>query len=165
MRIMQLLRTCAAAAALLACAACEDEATIPLEPLAATYVLATVDGGEALVIADHRTQSGIQQLYTMVYDSLTFDSPTTMYRRLRAKVESRDTDGALLPLVTNGYVYSGRVSRRRDRVIVEYEGALAPVRPDTFTLRNGSLVRMGPFGVACAGCAPVRQVEYVYTPR
>jgi hypothetical protein len=99
----------------------------------------------------------------MVYDSLTFDSPTTMYRRLRATVESFDPQGTVLPLVTNGYLYSGQVLRRRNQVVVQYQGT-TPVKPDTFTLFNGNLVKMGPYGVSCAGCTPVRQVEYVYTP-
>jgi hypothetical protein len=161
-RTTMFLRACAAAAVLLAGAAC-DGGTEPEAPLASTYVLSTVDGDDSLVIADHTTGSGIRQLYTMVYDSLTFDSPTTMYRRLRATVESFDPQGTVLPLVTNGYLYSGQVLRRRNQVVVQYQGT-TPVKPDTFTLFNGNLVKMGPYGVSCAGCTPVRQVEYVYTP-
>jgi hypothetical protein len=145
-------------------AACEGN-TEPLEPLASTYVLSLVDGAPTRVIADQTTPLGVRQLYTMDFDSLSFLSATAARRRLQASVESIDPSGVPLPVVTSGYAYTGRVLRRGDRVIVEYQGpAGEPIRPDTFTLRAAALVKMGPFGTACATCGPVRRVEYVYRP-
>ncbi len=145
-----------------ALAACEGS-TEPLEPLASTYVLSLVDGAPTRIIADQTTPMGVRQLYTMDFDSLSFVSATTARRRLQASVESIDPSGAPLPVVTSGYAYSGRVLRRGDHVIVEYQGRTGePIRPDTFTLRAAALVKMGPYGTACATCSPVRRVEYVY---
>lgn len=165
MRSTQILRA-AALAALLPLAAC-DGATEPEAPLAATYVLASVDGAAApLVIADHRTPGGVRQVYSLLYDSLSFQSPTQVRRALRAIVQSTDPTGVRIPVVESGYDYAGRVVRRGDRVILEYTGSGgAAVKPDTFRLREAGLVKMGPYGVACDLCAPVRRVEYVYTPR
>lgn len=145
--------------------ACES-GTEPLEPLAPTYVLTLVDGARARVIADHQTPLGVRQLYTMDFDSLSFVSATRARRRLQASVESIDPAGTPLPVVASGYAYFGQVLRRGDRVIVEYQHRNGqPIRPDTFSLRENRLVKMGPFGMVCATCAPVRRVEYVYEPR
>ena len=163
MRSTQLLRVCALAL-LAALGACSGN-TAPEEPLAPTYVLASVDGDAGpLVIADHRTPGGVRQLYTMLYDSLSFQSSTTLRRSLRAMMESFEA-GVRLPVVSTGHEYTGRVLRRGDRVIVEYQAPGGAIKPDTFTLRDAKLVKMGPYGVACAECAPVRRVEYVYEPR
>ncbi|HST60142.1 MAG TPA: hypothetical protein VLK84_15660 [Longimicrobium sp.] len=164
MRSTRFLRVLVLAGLVPALAACEGS-TEPLEPLASTYVLSLVDGAPTRIIADERTPLGVRQLYTMDFDSVSFLSATTARRRLQASVESIDPSGAPLPVVTSGYAYTGRVLRRRDRVIVEYESRTGePIRPDTFTLRAATLVKMGPFGTACSTCPPVRRVEYVYQP-
>lgn len=165
-RPTQFLRVFAMAGLVPVMAACEG-GTEPLEPLATTYVLARVDGAaQPLVIADQLTPKGVRQVYTMDFDSLSFVSATRARRALRASVESIDPSGSPLPVVTSGYAYFGQVLRRRDRVILEYEGrAGEPIKPDTFTLRAANLVKMGPFGVTCEGCPPARRVEYVYEPR
>jgi hypothetical protein len=164
-RSTRFLRVLALAGLVPALGACEG-GTEPLEPLAPTYVLSLVDGAPTRVIADHQTPLGVRQLYTMDFDSLSFVSATTARRRLRASMESTDPAGAPLPVLASSYTYSGRVLRRGDRVIVEYEGsARDPVKPDTFMLRDAKLVKLGPFGLVCPTCAPVRRVEYVYEPR
>lgn len=164
-RSTRFLRVWVLAGLVPALAACEGS-TEPLEPLAATYILSRVDGAPTRVIADQTTPLGVRQVYTMDFDSLSFVSATVARRRLQASVESIDPSGQPLPVVTSGYAYQGRVLRRRDRVIVEYEGPTGePIRPDTFTLRASTLVKMGPFGTTCVTCSPVRRVEYVYEPR
>ena len=165
MRSTRLLRAWILAGLVPALAACEGS-TEPLEPLAPTYVLSRVDGASARIIADQTTPLGVRQVYTMDFDTLSFVSATTARRRLQASVESIDPRGHPLPVVTSGYAYQGRVLRRRDRVIVEYQGIQGQViKPDTFTLRAASLVKLGPFGTECTTCSPVRRVEYVYEPR
>jgi hypothetical protein len=142
-----------------------SEGTAPEEPLAPAYVLVTVDGAPELVLADHTTPSGVRQLYTMLYDSLSFESATVARRSLRGLAQSSDAFGQMVPVAENGFQYSGRVLRRGERVIVEYQGLQgSTVKPDTFTLRGTTLVKMGPYGVVCAACAPLRMVEYVYLP-
>jgi hypothetical protein len=142
-----------------------SEGTAPEEPLAPAYVLVTVDGASDLVLADHTTPSGIRQLYTMLYDSLSFESATVARRSLRALAQASDPFGGLAPVAENGFQYSGRVVRRGERVIVEYDDVQGDeVKPDTFMLRGTTLVKMGPYGVVCAACAPLRSVEYVYLP-
>jgi hypothetical protein len=166
MRSTQILRVLALAGVLPLLAACEG-GTEPEAPLAAVYVLASVDGAVApLVIADHRTPGGVRQVYSLLYDSLSFQSPTSARRALRAIVQSTDPTGARIPVVESGHDYSGRVVRRGDRVILEYKGIGATtIKPDTFHLRDANLVKMGPYGIACDVCTPVRRVEYVYAPR
>jgi hypothetical protein len=166
MRSTQILRVLALAGLLPALGACNG-GTEPEAPLAATYVLASVDGAAApLVIADHRTPGGVRQVYSLLYDSISFQSPTSLRRALRAVVQSTDPTGARIPVVESGHDYSGRVTRRGSRVIVEYTTTGGgTVKPDTFRLRDASLVKMGPYGVSCTGCTPVRRVEYVYAPR
>lgn len=142
-----------------------SEGTAPEEPLSPAYTLVTVDGAATLVLADHTTPSGVRQLYTMLYDSLSFESATVARRSLRAMAEASDPFGRMVPVAENGFQYSGRVVRRGERVIVEYQGLRgSTVKPDTFTLRGTTLVKMGPYGVECADCAPIRMVEYVYLP-
>lgn len=168
MRSTQILRTLALAGLLPVLGACNGS-TEPEAPLAATYVLASIDGAVApapLVIADHRTPGGVRQVYSVVYDSLAFQAPTSLRRVLRAAMESTDPAGARIPVVVTGHDYSGQFVRRGNRVIVQYIAASGgTVKPDTFQLREGSLVKMGPYGVACNGCTPVRRVEYVYAPQ
>jgi hypothetical protein len=159
-----LLRFLALAGLLPVLGAC-SESTTPDKPLAPTYVLTTIDGTGTLVLADHTTPGGVRQLYTMLYDSLSFESRTMARRSLRAMVEATDPLGALVPVAENGFRYNGRVNQRGDRVIVEYENVKgSAVKPDTFTFRGSTLVKMGPYGVVCADCAAVRMVEYVYVP-
>lgn len=166
MRSTPILRVLALAGALPLLGAC-DGATEPPAPLAATYVLSSVDGAAApLVIADHRTPTGVRQVYSLLYDSLSFSSPTSARRALRAIVQSTDPSGVRIPVVESGHDYAGRVTRRGDRVILEYTTVSgSSVKPDTFRLRDASLVKFGPYGVACDVCTPVRRVEYVYEPR
>lgn len=166
MRTTQILRVLALAAALPVLGAC-NVGTEPEEPLAATYVLSSVDGAAApLVIADHRTPGGVRQVYSLLYDSLSFQSPTSARRTLRAAVQSTDPTGLRIPVVEASHAYAGQVMRRGSRVIVEYTSlGGGTAKPDTFTLRDASLVKMGPYGVTCDGCTPVRRVEYVYAPR
>lgn len=171
MRHTQFLRICAAAAALLATAACsgggEGGAMEVEEPLATTYVLTSIDGTPApLVIATHTYSSGVRQVYTMLFDSLAFTSPTALRRHFRAAVDSYEDAKPITPPLVSAYRYEGLVLRRGRRVIVEYANASGdPIKPDTFELRGTNLVKRGPFGLSCAGCTPVRQVDYLYEPR
>ena len=156
------LRIIAAAGVLLASVACSN-GTEPEAPLATAYVLATVDGTPApLVIATHTWPSGVQQVYTMVFDSLTFSSPTQLRRRFLASLNTYENARMITPPLEDGSSYPGMVVRRGNRLIVEYGEAGSGIKPDTFTVRDGALVKQGPFGLACATCAPVRRVEYVY---
>jgi hypothetical protein len=159
-----LLRLFALAALLPVLGACSDS-TEPELPLASSYVLTTIDGAGALVIADHTTPGGVRQLYTMLYDSLSFASSNVVRRSLRAMVEASDPLGGLSPVAENAFQLSGRVLRRGERVILEYQNVRgSAVKPDTFAFRGTTLVKMGPYGVECGDCAPVRMVEYVYVP-
>jgi hypothetical protein len=170
-RHTQFLRLCAAAVAVLASAACsgggEGGTTEVEEPLAPTYVLTSIDGTPApLVVATHTYPSGVRQVYTMLFDSLAFTSPTALRRHIRAAVDSFEDSKPITPPLVSAYQYQGAVLRRGSRVIVEYANANGDlIKPDTFQLRGPDLVKRGPFGVSCAGCTPVRQVEYVYEPR
>ena len=166
MRPTQSLRILAAAGALLAAAAC-GSGTEPEEPLAATYVLVSVGGTPApLVIATHSYPSGIKQVYTMLFDSLTFSSPTVLRRTFLASMDTYEHSRMITPPLVDGSSYPGDVVRRGRRVIAAYRDTTGlPIKPDTFTVRNGSLVKYGPFGVGCPTCTPVRHVEYVYDPR
>lgn len=167
MRPTQCLRVIAAAGVLLASAACSGGGTEPEAPLAASYALATVDGMPApLVIAEHTYPSGVRQVYTMLFDSLTFVSPTVLRRSFRATMDTYANAQMITPPLEDGSTYPATVLRRGNRVIAEYQASQGPgIKPDTFTVRNGNLVKQGPFGVVCAGCAPARRVEYVYTPQ
>lgn len=118
------------------------------------------------MIATHTYPSGIKQVYTMLFDSLTFASPTVLRRTFLAAMDTYENSRMITPPLVDGSSYPGHVVRRGRRVIAEYQDSLGvPIKPDTFTVRNGSLVKYGPFGVACPTCMPVRPVEYVYEPR
>jgi hypothetical protein len=165
-RHTQLLRTCAALVLAAALAACSD-GTGAEEPLNDVYVLTTVDGASnPIVIADHTYPSGTRQVYMVEHDSLVFTSATTMDRRLTTAVATLGPDGAPITGVLQlRYEFRGQALRRGKRLIVNYAPAQVPLSPDTFRLRDGNLVRQGPYGVSCDGCAPSRSVEYVYGPR
>jgi hypothetical protein len=155
----------ACAAALLALAAC-SESTAPPEPLAPLYVLTSVDGHVApIIIGEHTYPSGTYQLYTLEYDSIRFGTGTEARRSFQLTMYTRSYDGALVPPLETPVVHDARITRRRDRVIFEYDQATAAVKADTFTLKGGNLVKQGPYGVRCDSCDPVRRVEYVYEPR
>ena len=156
----------AGAVALLALAACSGEsATEPPEPLGDTYVLVRVQGtGSPLVIGEHRFSSGTRQVYTLLYDSLTFTSATAGRRSFRVMVESLGATGPLVPPVFTAIAHSAAVTRRGNRVILNYATS-NPIPPDTFELAGPTLVKQGPFGVQCATCAPLQRVEYVYEAR
>lgn len=166
MRYTRFLHTCAAAALLIASAACGD-GTGSEEPLSDVYVLTTVDGeSDPIVIADHTYPSGTRQVYMLAYDSLRFDSPTSVSRRFLTSMATVDGAGnPLTPLVRLRYEFLGQVLRRGSQLVVEYDAVNLEPNPDTFTLRDGKLVKQGPYGVTCDGCSPVRSVEYVYSPR
>jgi hypothetical protein len=157
---------CAAALALLATAAC-DGGTTAEEPLNDVYSLVTVDGSsDPMVFADHTYPSGTRQIYIMAHDSLRFVSATELSRRFTTVMVTLDSNGTIItPNVIVQYHYAAQALRRGNRIIVEYQAPNANVKPDTFQLRDGNLVRHGPFGASCADCAPVRHVEYVYGPR
>lgn len=164
MRHTRFLHTLAALL-LAATAACAD-GTGAEEPLNDVYVLATVDGAsDPMVIADHTYPSGTRQVYMMAYDSLAFVSATALSRRFTTAVATLGPQGPITPIVQMRYQYEAQVLRRGRRVIVEYTGLSGDIKPDTFEVRDGNLVKQGPFGVICNGCAPVRSVEYVYSPR
>lgn len=166
MRHTRFLHTCAALL-LAATAACAD-GTGAEEPLNDVYVLTTVDGAsDPMVIADYTYPSGTRQIYMLAYDSIHFVSATEISRRFATSMATLAADGSpLTPLVRLRYEFYAQLLRRGDQLVVEY----APrqnlaLNPDTFQLRGGNLVKQGPFGVNCDGCAPVRSVEYVYSPR
>lgn len=155
----------ASAAALLALAAC-SESTAPPEPLAPLYVLTSVDGHIApIIIGEHTYPSGTYQVYTLAYDSIRIGSDTEARRKFQLTMYTQSHDGVLVPPLETPVVHNARITRRRDRVIFEYDQATATVKADTFTVRSGNLVKQGPYGVRCDTCDPVRRVEYVYEPR
>jgi hypothetical protein len=163
-RHTRFLHTCAALL-LAATAACAD-GTGAEEPLNDVYVLATVDGAsDPIVIADYTYPSGTRQVYMMAYDSLAFVSATALTRRFTMFVATLGPNGPITPVIQMQYHYEAQVLRRGRRVIVEYTGVSNDIKPDTFQVRDGNLVKLGPFGVSCGGCEPVRSVEYVYSPR
>ncbi|HEY0015254.1 MAG TPA: hypothetical protein VGC13_03005 [Longimicrobium sp.] len=164
MRSMPLLRLGSAIWAVLTLAACQGS-TEPLEPLSPVYELTLVEGSPDRVIAEVTYPSGTHQIYTMVYDSLSFISEVEGRRSFLAVVETLGADGRpLTPPVLAGFAHTARVTRRRNRVIMAYR-TNRPTSPDTFTITRGNLVKQGPHGVTCDTCAPVRRVEYVYEPR
>lgn len=153
------------AAAALLLAACGESITEPPEPLADTYVLVQVQGaGSPLVIGEHQFASGTRQIYTLLYDSLTFTSETQGRRSFRVMVETRDATGPIVPAVFSSISHGATITRRGSRVILGYNTS-SPIAPDTFELAGSTLVKQGPFGVQCATCAPLRRVQYVYEAR
>ena len=155
----------ALAATVLALAACSNGATTePLEPLAESYVLTEVDGAAApLVIARHTLPSGLVQVYTLAFDTLRFTSEAGGSRHFELRVDTFQGGAPATPPVITPFIYQTSVLRRRNQLVVEYSGQPgSPLRPDTFTVREGSLVRQGTYGVVCPVCPPVRRVEYLY---
>ncbi|HEU0301461.1 MAG TPA: hypothetical protein VFR37_18525 [Longimicrobium sp.] len=154
------------AAALLALAACDGESvTEPPEPLSDVYVLVAVEGNsDQLVIGEHLFASGTRQVYTLMYDSLTFTSETQGRRSFRVMVETLDANGPIVPPVFSSVAHGTTVLRQDDRVILSYM-TTTPIPPDTFELSYTMLVKQGPFGVQCPTCEPLRRVQYVYEPR
>jgi hypothetical protein len=145
---------------------CGDDPTTSA-PLAERYVLVSVDGATApLLIGEHTFEGGERQTYTIAYDVLRFTSDTAGSRRFELRVDTYRGTVALQPPLSTRFEYATEVSRRGSRVIVGY---LSPtgtqLRPDTFTVREGALVRRGSFGVVCDGCPPPRRVEYRYEAR
>jgi hypothetical protein len=163
-RRMPLVRLFAATAAVLTLSACA-EGTAPPEPLSPLYLLTQVEGSTSRVIAEITYPSGNHQIYTMVFDSLSFASETEARRSFMATVETLGPDGnPIVPPVLAGFSHTAVVTRRGNRLIVGYN-TINPISPDTFTLKDGNLVKQGPYGVDCEVCEPVRRVEYVYEPR
>lgn len=155
----------ACAAALLALTAC-SEPLAPPEPLAPTYVLTAVNGAtDPIVIGEHTYPSGTHQLYTLEYDSIQINSETQAQRIFKLTVYTKSHDGVFVPPLSTRVEHSASITRRRDRVIFEYDQSAATIKADTLTLRNGNLVKQGPFGVSCQACNPIRRVDYVYEPR
>lgn len=163
MRSMPFLRLGSAIGAVLMLAACQGS-TEPLEPLSSVYELTQVEGSRERVIADVTYPSGTRQIYTMVYDSLSFSSEVEGRRSFLAVVETLGADGKpITPPVLAGFAHTAQVTRRRNQVVMAYR-TNRPTSPDTFTITRGNLVKQGPHGVTCDTCAPVRRVEYVYEP-
>ena len=163
MRAALPFRTALAAAAL-ALAACNGTTTEPLEPLTGAYVLTELDGVAApLVIARYTLPSGLVQVYTLAFDTLHFTSDAGGSRHFELRVDTFQGATPATPPVLTPFTYQTSVLRRGDQLIVEYSGlAGSPLRPDTFTVRQGSLVRKGTYGVVCDVCPPVRRVDYLY---
>jgi hypothetical protein len=158
-------RLAGAAAALLVLAACGESVTEPPEPLSNTYVLVRVQGtGSPLIIGEHQFTSGTRQIYTLLYDSLTFTSETQGRRSFRVMVETLDAEGAVVLPVFASIAHGATITRSGGRVILSYATS-NPIPPDTFELDGPTLVKQGPFGVQCPTCAPLRRVEYVYEAR
>jgi hypothetical protein len=159
-----LVRTCAALLAALAMAACNGGTTAP-DPLASTYVLTRVQGsGSPLVIGEFTHASGTRQIYTMVFDSLTFTSETSGRRSFMVVIETIGSEGSVVPPIWTPVSHATHVTRSGDQLVMEYNTA-TPIKPDTFTVEGGNLVKQGPYGVICPTCAPLQRVEYVYEPR
>lgn len=151
--------------AALALSACK-ESTTPAAPLGDVYVLTRVEGaGRPLVIGEYTHASGTRQVYTMLYDSLTFGSETRGRRSFMVAVETLAADGTpVVGAILTPVSHMASVTRRGDRVILNYETS-SPIRPDTLAFAEANLVKQGPHGVLCTGCEPIRRVEYVYEPR
>lgn len=166
MRPMPLVRLGAAMAAVLAMTACKEGGTTPDEPLASRYVLTQVEGtGRPLIIGEFTHPSGTRQVYTMVYDSLTFGADGQGRRSFMMAMETLGTDGEpIVGAILTPVAHNTGVTRRRGKVILEYDTHPA-IRADTFTINGANLVKQGPHGVSCEACAPMRRVEYVYEPR
>lgn len=166
MRLSPLSRSGAALAAVLALAAC-GEATAPPEPLASRYVLTRVNGAaEPFVIADYTYPSGTRQVWLMTYDTLAIRSDTDGRRSFLMTMFTASFDGATVPPLLTRFKRDAQVSRTGDRVVFDYyEQSGSPFKPDTLYLRDGKLVKQGPYGVSCADCPPPAQVEYIYEPR
>lgn len=158
-------RAFCAAAGVLALAACSDPAAPP-EPMSTQYVLTSVGANSnPMVLGEHTLPSGTHQLYFMAYDTLQFPSPDRGRRSFAVVVYTRAHDGvSVMPLMTT-VVRSTSVTRRGNRIVVTYDPSASPMKPDTFDLRGGKLVKLGPYGVICDGCAATTRVEYVYEPR
>lgn len=166
MRPNFLVRTFAALAAVFALGACSGSSTASDEPLSDVYVLTSLNGAtDPMVLAEYTYPTGTRQLWLMVYDSLTIASGTEGRRSYEMVMLTYTSDGASVAPVTTPVSRSAEISRRGDRLIFQYDQSSSPIKADTMFLREGKLVKQGPYGVSCTDCTPPSQVEYVYEPR
>lgn len=166
MRPTSIVRTFAAMFAVLALAACNGSSTASEEPLSDVYVLTSLNGAtNPMVLAEHTYPSGTRQLWLMVYDSLTIRSNTEGRRHYEMVMLTTTSDGASVAPVTTPVSRSAQITRRGERLIFEYDQSSSRIKSDTMFLRDGKLVKQGPFGVSCTDCTPPAQVEYIYEPR
>jgi hypothetical protein len=161
-----LLRLGAALMAVFALAACEGSTT-PEDPLASTYVLTRLNGAvDPMILADYTYPSGTRAVWVVLYDSIHITSTNEGQRKYEVLMVTEAVDGATVAPVLTPISRRASITRRGERLIFDYDQTGSRIKADTMVLREGALVKQGPFGVSCGeNCAPPPRVEYVYEPR
>lgn len=166
MRSTSLVRACAALAAVITLAACNGGGTSVEEPLSDTYVLTRLNGAtDPLLLAEYTYPSGTRVVWLVMFDSVRINSDTRGHRKYEVLMLTESFDGASVAPVLTPISRSAFITRRGDRLVFDYDQTGSPIRSDTMFLRNGNLVKQGPFGVSCTDCTPPARVEYIYEPR
>ena len=166
MRPHSLLKLGTALMAAFALSACEGSTT-PEEPLANVYVLTRLNGAvDPMILADHTYPSGTRAVWVVMYDSIRISSNTEGQRKYEVLMLTEAVDGATVAPVITPISRKAFISRRGERLIFEYDQTGSRIKSDTMVLRDGNLIKQGPFGVSCGtDCAPPPRVEYIYEPR
>jgi hypothetical protein len=165
-RSHSLLRLGAALMAAFALSACEGSTT-PEDPLASTYVLTRLNGAvDPMILAEHTYPSGTRAVWVVIYDSIRISSNTAGQRKYEVLMVTESFDGATVAPVITPISRKANITRRGERLIFDYDQTGSRIRSDTMVLREGNLVKQGPFGVSCGdNCTPPPRVEYIYEPR
>jgi hypothetical protein len=161
-----MLRPGAMLLAAFALSSCEGSTT-PQEPLANVYVLTRLNGAvDPMILADHTYPSGTRAVWVVTYDTIRISSSTEGLRKYEVLMVTEAVDGVTVAPVLTPISRKAYITRRGERLIFEYDQTGSPIKPDTMVLRDGNLIKQGPFGVSCGtNCAPPPRVEYVYEPR
>ena len=123
-----------ATVAMLIIAACSD--AVRPRALSGTYVLASIDGaGPPFTIWNCVSTNGARDVKVIAYDSMTFTSDSTMYRRRLAERTLYDTAGVRSGTYQDKMAFPGDFVRTDDGVVVRWRSSPDPFVYDIDTLR------------------------------